>query len=105
MRGYAPRILGVKPQALEVLRKAAIGGGSVLAGRARSGRRAAGKIHRELLRVTEIVRRVHGEDSEILRRPRERATHYGFVDKVHPEAWRVTAGNMTDIVPELIFLL
>src|SRR6266852_7500748 len=105
MTGDSPGILCVESQPLHILRKGAIAGRRVRAGRIRRGIRAAHQILRKLLRVGQIVCWIHYELRQVFCRARKGAAQDGLVNEVNTKPWRVTAGGVAHVVTELIFLL
>src|SRR5271169_1553093 len=120
----APRILGVEPESLNVLRKTAVACGSKSASdgryprRWRRGRRIALRGWRSVIKrqstggssavgadridVAIGIERIGGE---LLRRCRERAAEHRLMNKVDSELKRVAARNVAQVMADLVFVL
>ena len=108
VRSHAPGILGVKSQPLHVLRKAAIAGrriGADGAGRDLACGGRAGQIHRELLRVCQIIRGILREYGQVFRVARSAPLITGSWMKSTPKLGEWRPEEWRDVVADLIFLL
>src|ERR1700680_53904 len=98
MTGDSPRILTVKSHPLHILRKSAVAGRRVGAGCIRRGGGAADQVLGELLRVRQIIRRIHCELRQVLRSSGKRAAQDWLVNEVDAAKWRVPGGWLGSFV-------
>ena len=97
---YAPRILGIEPEPLDVLREAAVAAGC--------GYLARRQVDGELCEVDciqGVVARVIRQSGQRFSVGCERAAEHGFVNKVDPELQRVAPRRMAQVVAHLILVL